>query len=335
LFCSLPTDCIISALDVEHIYNVPLVYHKEGLDEKVAELLGIWTKEPELQAWEKLIEKVKNPKGEVKIAIVGKYVDLEDSYKSLNEALVHGGIKNNVKVKLHFVDAETLKDSDSIQEQLGAVHGILVPGGFGERGVPGKLKAIRYARENKVPFYGICLGMQLAVVEFAQNVCKLEKANSLEFDSETPSPVISLMEEQKAVHNKGATMRLGAYPCTLEKETFSFQAYGEKQINERHRHRYEFNNQYLKQLSDAGLRIAGICETTDLVEIVELADHPWFVGCQFHPEFKSRPMQPHPLFAHFVKAGVEFAKRSEWTGKKAEPELGKQKSIKTASAGDK
>ncbi|MBI4126302.1 MAG: CTP synthase, partial [Deltaproteobacteria bacterium] len=249
------------------------------------------------------------------IGIVGKYVHFTDSYKSLNESLRHGGLTNDVFVKLTFIEAETLEQDEKL-EALHNLDGILVPGGFGERGIEGKIRAIRYAREQQIPFYGICLGMQLAVIEFARNVCGWEKANSLEFDPNTPDPVINLMEEQKAVHNKGATMRLGSYPCTLEKGTKAFAAYGERQIEERHRHRYEFNNQYRDRLCQHGLVVAGVCEPTGLVEMIELPQHPWFVGCQFHPEFNSQPLHPHPLFAHFIQASRAYAKRRAWAEQK-------------------
>jgi len=319
LFCNVSPECVMTALEVSSIYDVPLVLHDQGLDEKIAETLNIWTKTPDLTPWRQLAEQVRNPKGEVVIGIVGKYVHLTDSYKSLNEALKHGGIANDVSVKLKFIDAEQLEGDDADKNLLGDVHGILVPGGFGERGVEGKIRAIKYARENKIPFYGICLGMQLAVVEFARNVCDLKDANSIEFDPNTSNPVISLMEEQKAVYNKGATMRLGAYDCQIDKSSFSFAAYGEKEISERHRHRYEFNNDYTDVLKGHGLKVVGISSKTGLVEIVELSEHPWFVGCQFHPEFKSRPMSPHPLFVHFIKAAVKHAKMITWKDHKSSP----------------
>ncbi|MFA4875222.1 MAG: CTP synthase, partial [bacterium] len=248
LFCNVPVECVITAIDVEHIYDVPLWFHQEGLDEKIVELLNIWTKAPDLSSWQKLADTIRNPEREVTIGIVGKYVDLTDSYKSLNEALRHGGYSSQTSVKLKFIDSETTEDAKGL-DVLDDVDGILVPGGFGERGVEGMTSAIRHAREKKIPFFGICLGMQVAVIEFARNVCGLTQANSLEFNPNTPDPVISLMEEQKAVHNKGATMRLGAYACTLEKSSKSFAAYGEREINERHRHRYEFNNQYMDLLT--------------------------------------------------------------------------------------
>jgi len=315
LFCNVPIECVVTARDVEHIYDVPLMLHKEGLDEKIVEILNIWTKTPDLSHWDRLAHSIKNPKGETTIGIVGKYVDLTDSYKSLNEALHHGGYPSETSVRLEFIDAEDLEKEDGLAA-LDRVDGILVPGGFGERGVEGKIAAIRYARERKIPFYGICLGMQLAVVEFARNVCGLERANSLEFDQDTPDPVINLMEEQKAVHNKGATMRLGAYDCMLEKNSRAQKAYGEREISERHRHRYEFNSDYADILTKQGLDIVGRDKKTDLVEIVELASHPWFIGCQFHPEFKSRPLAPHPLFVSFIEAAAAQSKRRQWESQK-------------------
>lgn len=315
LYCNIPPECVITALDVKSIYDVPLKLHDEGVDEKIVELLNIWTKAPDLKPWEQLAQKIKNPQGAVTIAIVGKYVHLTDSYKSLNEALFHGGIANGVKVNLKFVDAEELEKGDK-WDLLADADGVLVPGGFGERGIEGKIKAIQYAREKKIPYYGICLGMQLAVIEFARNVCGLDKASSLEFDANTPDPVINLMEEQKAVYNKGATMRLGAYPCVLEKDSKSFEAYGEKEISERHRHRYEFNSQYTDIFKQHGMKIVGVSPKTSLVEIIELSNHPWFVGCQFHPEFKSRPMDPHPLFVHFIRASAAQSKRRQWEEQK-------------------
>lgn len=317
LFCNLPVDCVITALDVEHIYDVPLVFHREGLDDKIVELLNIWTKSPDLSAWQSLADTIRNREQKVKIGIVGKYVHLTDSYKSLNEALRHGGYANHTQVDLKFIDAENLESEKGLCE-LEDLDGILVPGGFGERGVEGKINAIRFARERKIPFYGICLGMQLAVVEFARHVCGLTLANSIEFNPNTPDPVIGLMEEQKAIYNKGATMRLGAYSCTIEKNTKSFLAYGEREISERHRHRYEFNNQYTDILTKNGLFLAGTSQKTGLVEIIEIPVHPWFVGCQFHPEFKSRPMYPHPLFVQFIAASTAESKRRSWEKQKAQ-----------------
>ncbi len=305
LFCNVEVESVFTAKDVDSIYEVPLVYHKEGVDQKIVELLNIWTGQPRLGKWEKLIDRIKNPSHEVTIAIVGKYVDWTDSYKSLNEALTHGGICNNCKVNLSFIDSEQL-EREGIGDQLNGIGGILVPGGFGRRGIEGMIQAITYARENKIPFFGICLGMQMAVVEYARNVCKLEKANSSEFDQETPHPVIDLLPEQKEITDKGGTMRLGAYDCRLEKGTFASEAYERKKISERHRHRYEFNNEYRDILTQKGLNISGISPDGHLVEIIELKDNPWFLGCQFHPEFKSKPTKPHPLFYRFIEASLKY-----------------------------
>jgi CTP synthase len=314
LFCNVGTDAVITAKDVQCIYEVPLIFHKEGLDSKIVELLNIWTRTPRLENWEKLCHEMNHPEYTVTIAIVGKYVDLTESYKSLNEALAHGGLPSRCHVELLFIDSETIS-SDTCSQALSEADGILVPGGFGSRGIEGKICAARFARENKIPFFGICLGMQIAVVEFARHVAGLEGAHSSEIDPTTPYPVIYLMTEwyddqtqtiQKRDVNsaKGGTMRLGAYPCRLAKDTLAFQAYGDENISERHRHRYEFNNALRDRLEESGLIISGTSPSGDLVEIVELKDHPWFLGCQFHPEFKSRPMNPHPLFREFIKAAL-------------------------------
>ncbi len=320
LFCNVGVDAVITAKDVDCIYEVPLVFHKEGLDNKIVELLNIWTRNPRLENWETLCRKMKSPKKEsVTIAIVGKYVDLTESYKSLNEALIHGGIPNNCQVNLEFVDSETITDG-TCAEKLKNADGILVPGGFGPRGIEGKICAARHARENKIPYFGICLGMHIAVIEFARHIAGLEKANGTEFDHTTPHPVIYLMEEwfddktgaveKRDINSaKGGTMRLGAYPCKLVKESFAIKAYGKEDISERHRHRYEFNNAYKEKLVESGLKVSGISPSGELVEIVELEDHPWFLGCQFHPEFKSRPMNPHPLFRDFIKASFVNSKK--------------------------
>lgn len=315
LFCNIDQDCVIAARDVDNIYKVPLVFNDEKLDEKIAELLNIWTRQPDLNQWRELVEKSEKAEDTVTIAIVGKYVHLTDSYKSLNEALKHGGLANNAKVNLKFVEAEELENRKP-EDLLSDVDGILVPGGFGERGINGKIMSIRYARENNIPFFGICLGMQLAVIEFARNVCGLTNANSSEFASDTPDPVIDLMEEQKAITNMGATMRLGAYLCEIEKGSKAFTAYQEREIQERHRHRYEFNNSYKDIFSAKGLKFVGINPQASLVEIIEIPDHPWFLGCQFHPEYKSRPMLPHPLFVHFIKESLAAAKRTDWEKQK-------------------
>ena len=295
---------MITARDVDCIYEVPLTFHKEGLDKIIVDLLSLSTKEPDLSIWERIVEKVKAPESSVVIAVVGKYVNLKESYKSLNEAIVHGGIDNNARVKIDWIDAEEVERSGP-EALLANVDGILVPGGFGERGIEGKISVIQYARENKIPFFGICLGMQCAVIEFARNVVNLKEANSSEFAPHTSHPVIDLLPEQDAKGDKGGTMRLGAYPCQLKKNSFAYKAYGNREIYERHRHRYEFNNKYRLQMEEAGLSISGISPDGNLVEIIEIEDHPWFLAGQFHPEFKSSPMNPHPLFRDFIKVAIE------------------------------
>jgi len=320
LFCNVSEDAVITAKDVDCIYEVPLIFHKQGLDDKIIELLNIWTRAPRLYAWEQIINRLRKPEFSVIIAIVGKYTDLTESYKSLNEALCHGGIPNNCRVNLEFIDSETVNENNA-KEMLADVDGILVPGGFGSRGIEGKIFATKYARKNKIPFFGICLGMQIAVIEFARNVAGMNGAHSSEFDEKTPFPVIYLMlqwydEKTKTIQkrnvdsDKGGSMRLGAYSCNIKKDTFSFKAYGVSDISERHRHRYEFNNQFKEKLEENGLIISGTSPNGELVEIVEINDHPWFVGCQFHPEFKSRPMNPHPLFKDFIKASLKNSKTS-------------------------
>jgi len=312
LFCNVEKDAVITAKDVETIYEVPILFHQEGLDEKITEELNIWTRSPRLDSWRRIVKKLREPKYSTTIAIVGKYVDLEDSYKSLNEALFHGGLANEARVNLKFVDSEQI-EKEGLKDTLCDVNGILVPGGFGNRGIEGKIEAIRYSREHKIPFLGICLGMQLSVVEFARNVCQLKGAHSSEFDSNTPYPVIDLLKEWVDYKNltiqkrdehtaKGGTMRLGAYPCKLTKKTKAYEAYRKLEISERHRHRYEFNNHFRGPLTKAGLKLSGTSPNGELVEIIEFSLHPWFLACQFHPEFKSRPMNPHPLFKNFIKA---------------------------------
>ena len=316
LFCNVGVDAVITAKDVDCIYEVPLNFHNEGLDDKIVELLHIWTRAPRLENWEELIRKFKNPRHEVSIAIVGKYVDLTESYKSLNEALYHGGIPNDSRVNLMFIDSETL-DSASCEAVLASADGILVPGGFGPRGIEGKICAAKYARENRIPYFGICLGMQIAVIEYARNVAGIVDAHSSEFNEFAAHPVIYLMlewydeqtrtiQKRDAGSDKGATMRLGAYRCSIEPGTLAEKAYGVRDISERHRHRYEFNNAYKEPLCEKGLVVSGQSPNGELVEIVELKDHPWFLGCQFHPEFKSRPMDPHPLFREFIRAALEY-----------------------------
>ena len=315
LFCNVSIEEVITAKDVDNIYEVPLNFHQEGLDEKIIELLNIWTRTPQLDNWEELIKKIKAPKHSVTIAVVGKYVDLTESYKSLNEALYHGGIANDCKVNLNFGDSEKL-DSGTCNQMLADADGILVPGGFGGRGIEGKICAVNFARVNNVPFFGICLGMQIAVIEFARHIAGLDNANSSEFDQNTPHPVIYLMREwfdersqtvqrRDDLSEKGASMRLGAYSCRIANHSLAFQAYHKEEIFERHRHRYEFNNEFLDRLKEKGMVISGISPNGELVEIIEIGDHPWFLGCQFHPEFKSRPMEPHPLFRDFIGASLK------------------------------
>ncbi|RUM44589.1 MAG: CTP synthase [Desulfurobacterium sp.] len=310
LFANLKEHEIITAKDLPTIYEVPLVLQKEKIDELIIEKLQLpVSREADLSKWKDFVARVKRPsRGSVKVAVVGKYIELPDAYKSIIEAFVHAGAANDVKVEIKWVSAEELDEKEP-EEFLSDVSGILVPGGFGERGVEGKIKAVRFARENKIPFFGICLGMQCAVIEFARNVAGLKDAHSAEFSSFTPYPVIDLMEEQKGVREKGGTMRLGAYPCVLKEGTFSYKAYGRKEISERHRHRYEFNNKFRDVLEKAGLVIAGTSPDGKLVEVVEIKNHPWFVAVQYHPEFKSRPRKPHPLFVDFVKAALELEER--------------------------
>ncbi len=314
LFCNVPEDAVITAIDVDTIYEVPLHLHKEGLDDKILELLNIWTGAPNIQPWVELVNKIKNPKHTVTIGVPGKYTDLTESYKSLNEALMHGGIANDAKVELQYISAEDLESKDPAA-LLKECDGILVPGGFGKRGAEGKINAITYARKQGIPYFGICLGMQLAVVEFTRNVAGLKSAHSSELDPKTPDPVIYLIKEwfdyrtqQIQVRDEnsdmGGTLRLGAYPCVLSENSLAKKAYQVDEISERHRHRYEFNNNYRDNLQEKGLTISGTSPDNNLVEIVELADHPWFLGCQFHPEFQSKPMKPHPLFRDFIGAAL-------------------------------
>jgi CTP synthase len=303
-FCNVAENSVITAKDVESIYEVPLVFHEEGLDERIVEKLNIWTGAPNLKKWEHVAHVLKNPRESVRIAVVGKYMSLKESYKSLLEALAHGGIANEVKVDLDCIEAEKI-EQEGVDAVLDEVDGLLIPGGFGDRGSEGKIVAIRYARENRIPFFGICLGMQMAVVEFARNVCGLEGANSSEFDLQTAHPVIHLMEEQKSIDTKGGTMRLGDYPCVLQNGTLAARLYGREKISERHRHRYEFNNTYRAEFGAKGMVLSGLSPDSNLVEIIELKNQPWFLGCQFHPEFKSRPMDCHPLFRGFIQAALE------------------------------
>ena len=318
LFCNVDKDEVITAKNVETVYEVPIVFHQEGLDEKIVEKLNIWTGRPNLKGWERVIKKIKHPRFETLIAVVGKYVGLVESYKSLTEALIHGGIANDARVNLKYVDSEQV-DKEGPERLLREASGILVPGGFGARGIEGKIKAIKYAREKRIPFFGICLGMQCAVIEIARHCAGLKGAHSTEFDAHTPHPVIYLLEEwvdrnqvaQKRTSDtpKGGTMRLGSYPCRLEEGSLALEAYNKRLINERHRHRYEFNNAYMDILGKAGMVFSGVSPDKELIEIIELKGHPWFLGCQFHPEFKSKPMDPHPLFREFIKASLQRGKR--------------------------
>ncbi|MEJ5227074.1 CTP synthase [Thermodesulfovibrio sp.] len=317
LHCNLDFDAVISAHDVDTVYEVPLNFKNEGLDLLIEKRLSLPHRIEDLSPWEDVVDKIKNPKTEVNIAVVGKYVGLKDSYKSLTEALIHGGIANNARVNIIWISSEDI-EKEGAKTLLGEANGILIPGGFGVRGIEGKIEAIRYARENKIPFFGICLGMQCAVIELSRNLAKLN-ANSTEFDPETEHPVIYLMERwynprtdryeiRSNESQKGGTMRLGAYPCTIKEGTKAFEAYKTKEISERHRHRYEFNNKYVAVLEEKGAVFSGTSPDGQLVEIIELREHPWFLGCQFHPEFKSKPFKPHPLFREFIKASLNAKK---------------------------
>ncbi|MEN6475276.1 MAG: CTP synthase [Syntrophaceae bacterium] len=307
LFCNVEKKAVINAVDVASIYQVPMEFHREGLDDRIVEYLNIWTRGPQMRAWECLVEKIEKCDRAVNIAVVGKYVKLTESYKSLNEALAHGGIANDVKVNRIYIESDKLTSDADLAAIFAGIDGILIPGGFGERGVEGKIVAAGYARQNKIPFFGICLGMQLAVAEFARSVCGLTGANSTEFDPETPYPVIDFLPEQRTITRKGGTMRLGAYACLLAAGSNAWHAYGHDSISERHRHRYEFNDAFEEQLTGCGLAISGRNPETNLVEIVEIPDHPWFLGCQFHPEFKSRPLAAHPLFREFIRASLAYS----------------------------
>ncbi|BCS87253.1 CTP synthase [Pseudodesulfovibrio sediminis] len=315
LFCDVDQDAVFTGVDVSSIYEVPLQFYEEGVDQKIAILLKLPARNAELDPWIKLNHVLKNPEGSVKIGIIGKYVDLTEAYKSLHEALVHGGVANEVKVELEYVNSEKV-NAKNVEKKLKDLDGILVPGGFGTRGVEGKILSIQYARENKVPFFGICLGMQCACIEFARNVIGLEDANSEEFDMTTKNNIIYLMKEwydfrtkktetRCEESNKGGTMRLGSYPCKLKKDTMAYEAYKTINIDERHRHRFEFNNDFIEAFLENGMVLSGTAPDESLVEIVELPNHPWFLGCQFHPEFKSNPMNPHPLFRDFIRASKE------------------------------
>ena len=305
LFCNVRNDAVITVPDVEYIYQVPHALFEEQLDQKILDFLKLESgQEPDLSDWEATVERLRSPKYTVKIGIVGKYIELQDSYKSMVEALIHGGIANQSKVQLEWIDSEDI-EKQGAASILSNVDGVLVPGGFGKRGIEGKIAAVRYAREQHVPFLGLCLGLQCAVIDFARNVCGLKGANSAEFDSSAKYLVIDFLPDQRKLHEKGGTMRLGAYPCVLKPKTRVHQAYGKTNISERHRHRYEVNNDYVKDLTEGGLVVSGTSPDGSLVEIIELRDHPWFVASQFHPEYKSKPRNPHPLFAGFIQAAVK------------------------------
>ncbi len=319
LFSNVAVEAVIGAMDVDCIYEVPLMLHAEGLDDLIAERLNIWARTPDLSVWQRIVKGFKNPaRPTVKIGIVGKYVHLKDSYKSLHESLVHGGLASECHVDLEYIDSEQIEERGP-EALLAGVDAVLVPGGFGDRGTEGKIAAIGWARTHGVPFFGICLGMQLAVIEYARNVAGLARANSSEFDKDSPYPVIDLMPEQRGVTKKGASMRLGAYPCALVPGTVAAEAYGATEISERHRHRYEVANEFRDRLGEAGLVICGTSPDKRLVEMVELKDHPFFVGCQFHPEFKSRPASPHPLFARFVRAALDRQVQRSKSGEPRKP----------------
>ena len=318
LFCNVEEGSVITAQDVASIYDLPLVLHREGLDARVCEKLNIWTGAPNLEPWRKVVSVLKAPaKGRVSVCMVGKYVELTESYKSLNEALTHGGVKNDCGVDIHYVDSEAIETS-GIPDEMRRADAILVPGGFGKRGSEGKILAVKYARENKIPYLGICLGLQMTVVEFARGVLGKKQAASGEFVPDTPDEVIHLMDTQKGVADKGATMRLGAYPCDIRPGTLAHQIYSANSISERHRHRWEVNNRYRPEMEAQGLLMSGVSPDNNLVEIVELQGHPWFVGVQFHPEFSSKPLAPHPLFVSFITAALASRDRTASLSSKVE-----------------
>jgi len=311
LFCNVREDEVITAQDVETIYGVPLMFARQGLDDMIVKKLGLQAAERDLRRWSELVEIIKKPDATVTIGIVGKYVELEDSYKSLHEALVHGGVANRLRVQFRWVESEDLMDDPNWEERLLDFDAILVPGGFGKRGISGMLRAINFARREQTPYFGICLGMQCATIEFARNVCGLEGADSTEFDDDTRHPVIFKLRDLIGVEAMGGTMRLGAYPCKLQPGSLAARTYGAGEISERHRHRYEFNPRYEDELGGRGLVFSGKSPDGKFVEIVELPDHPWFLGCQFHPEFKSKPLDPHPLFVSFIQAAYQHRMHDE------------------------
>ncbi len=305
LFCDVDKDAVIGLADVPSLYEVPLALEKEGLDDIILKYLNLPHKKGDLSSWSEMVGKLKQTTKKVKIAIVGKYTELEDSYISIVESLKHGGLNNSCSIEIKWINAEKIEGESDVEPIFRDVHGILVPGGFGPRGIEGKIKAIKFARENNIPFLGLCLGMQCAVIEFARNVCKMKGANSAEFDAKSKYPVIDLMAEQKTVSEKGGTMRLGAYPCRIKKNSLLHKIYNNDEVEERHRHRFEVNNALRDQLSEAGLVFSGIYQKADLVEVIELPEHPWFLATQYHPESKSRPTRPHPIFVGFVAAAAK------------------------------
>jgi CTP synthase len=311
LFCNVPTEAVITAPDVKSVYEIPLVFNREGMDALIVELLRLPLGDTDLRQWQALVNRMRSARESVTIGIVGKYIELEDSYKSLNEALIHGGFANNVKVRFQWIESEDLMTDDRWEDRLREVDAILVPGGFGKRGINGMIRAISYARREKKPFFGICLGMQCASIEYARNVAGLDLADSTEFDPDTPQPVIYKLRDLLGVENLGGTMRLGAYPCNLLPGSLAETIYNSEQISERHRHRYEFNRAFEDRLAENGLIFSGKSPDGKFVEIIELADHPWFLGCQFHPELKSKPLAPHPLFTSFIKAAYEHRLHDE------------------------
>ena len=304
LFCNVDFGCVIESPDVQTIYQVPILFHEQGFDRVVCQRMNIETKDPDLRAWKAMTDRILQPTRAVRIAVVGKYTDLHDAYKSVGEALIHGGIPNDARVEIEWIASDRFSDIESAGELLGGVDGLLIPGGFGERGIEGMVQAVRWAREHELPFFGICLGLQVAIIEFARHVCELPDTNSTEFEPECETPVISLMSSQHEVENLGGTMRLGAYPARLRSGSRVAQVYGSTEISERHRHRWEVSNAYRDVLAEFGMRLSGQSPDGGLVEIIELPNHPWFIGCQFHPELKSRPTRPHPLFQRFVEASV-------------------------------
>ncbi len=305
LFCNVSKESVIESIDVSTIYEVPIRMKEERLDEIVLKKLGLpLGSEPDLKSWNEFLYRYKNPKKEVRIALIGKYVELKDAYKSIAEAIIHAGASNECRVKVEWIHSEKINE-ENIEKKLKGCQGIIIAPGFGHRGIEGKILAAKYARELKIPYFGICLGMQIAVIEFARNVLHLANADSTEMNPLTKYPVIDLMEEQKGITDKGGTMRLGSYDCLLKKDSFSYEAYGKMKISERHRHRYEFNNSYLSKFEEAGMISTGINPDTDLVEVIEMPEHPWFVGVQFHPEYRSTVLQPHPLFVAFIKAVID------------------------------